>query len=1858
MGTDSALQLVVQESSGLTQVDATAFPRVQTRDVPARTIPQAKAFFYTYVGSRYRLGFLVDDIVPTYEVAARVVANVKEDDLVVDAELELDVRDAPLRQLEIAVPASFAVAAVDGDQVGDYHLSENASAGEKPSLCVVFKKPVIGRALAHLRLELGRGPLGEAQSVPVLGVVGAKVQRGYVVVAAEPGIEIDPPQTQSLREIHTASAPLRVSGAQYAYRFREADWSLGLSARRRPAEIRTEVFHLESIGEALAYGSATVNCVVTGSPVDELRFRLPASFENVEFVGRDVRRCVRQDEAWVVKLDRKVLGDYSLAVTYAQRYGPNQPVQLGALHCLDVQTQTGYAVVTSYLDLRLQLEDAAPLLAIALDELPNDYRLLTSGPILAVYKYITEPHAAALTVEPYRRSGLLSVVVDIADLRSTLAARPDGGVESVTTVRYKVKNATGQFLSLKMPPASRVWTVSEMSPGPDGTERATTLAASHDQNSGRLLIPLRRQANPNDPATVVLEYAQVHATDGWWKRTVDLAAPCCAIPITYADWQVTVPGRWAIAPAGGNMQVQPRPETHQGLAGLVEQVIRSWREALGSLSKDLMLRVFAGAMVMLVALAWARRKRYVPDLIVLTVLAGAVWIGVKAYRTEPPQAPNLTSLRCTQAVNADADQFLHVSMELVPAWRQTLHVSDAAVIAGIVVISTSVGVTLRRVRRIAVVTAMAALLYLVAEIPAAWPLLAAGLTWFIPAAVLVWFVYRAWRRRSVVVRAVAVAAILLTGGCSSAASGREPTAGRSLIERLDCSLSAGSDSMEVKYSLRLYADQPWRFPLADESAVLVSPAWPGDHLRLSTEAARHTLCVDEPGVYEVEVTFLTALPSAGEDQQRQFELPLPAALTNRVSLTIPDANVSVEAPQAVSCITRQEEQRTCIEAMFSPGQPAAFVWKPLERQAAREEVRFYARDVALASVTPGLLQTFHEIRLQIAQGQMDRAMLDVGAGQTVTSVTGPWICAWRFDPEAGRLEVRLSQPVTGSYTMTVVAQTAGAAAPYYVRLEPLIVPQALDQRSMVGIAMEPSVYIVVDRHPAAMNVADYLSEAGELIGVVPGLAASQVNQAFRFEAGAGEVTGRVQPVQSEIRSRETARFNVEDDRLVYNSQWEIEIAKAGRFDVDLLIPEGFDIDALEAQEVSHWDDSMEGDQRRIRVHFKHRLTGTVNLKLALSRAVAEVPDRLTAPRVSVVGGIKHAGRLMIGSAQGVRVSATFRQGVSEVNPAELGQSTQGLLAFQFLRPDWEIQLQTEVVQARVTAQTLHVARVTDGLVRHQHALRYQLYHAGAKAFSLALPMDAIGVTITGPGIARREQSAPGQWRIELTDKIYDQPYLANVTYETRYDPADGNVPLVPIRCQDADLQQDHIAVFATDRVELLAASTDAALRPADARSIPEYFGIQDLAEAVMCYRSISPQYALTVKAKRHVAAGQIGAEVERTDLVSVVTATGQTINRAGLVLGVKGRRHLQATLPEGASVWSLSVDGQAVQPSLRTGSDGRDALLIPLPQQASDDVLVDMVYVANLPDASSGWSGRHDLQGPRFDLPLKNITWQVYMSEGFGYGDFGGTLSVDRHGGQAKGVQSYGLQTYQRQLVEFNRQNELVAQEQQSLARKLAEKGEQDAARQALAKGYNFSFGNSALNEDIRVDLDNLVRQQAKAGLINARGRLRQQGEITAENQVIEPVPTPNQGFSQQQVERIENSIGQADNENLELITRRIIQTQAAAETSVSQIQVTMPTCGQILRFQSPLQVEPAAEMLVSFTAKPQQLAGPDPSLSWAVGFFAVLTVGGAMLTRLRSPWNRLCDACARKVVRAAKPVTNSGNPHDPSGQISADELL
>jgi len=147
--------------------------------------------------------------------------------------------------------------------------------------------------------------------------------------------------------------------------------------------------------------------------------------------------------------------------------------------------------------------------------------------------------------------------------------------------------------------------------------------------------------------------------------------------------------------------------------------------------------------------------------------------------------------------------------------------------------------------------------------------------------------------------------------------------------------------------------------------------------------------------------------------------------------------------------------------------------------------------------------------------------------------------------------------------------------------------------------------------------------------------------------------------------------------------------------------------------------------------------------------------------------------------------------------------------------------------------------------------------------------------------------------------------------------------------------------------------------------------------------------------------------------------------------------------------------------------------------------------------------------------------------------------------------------------------------------------------------------------------------------------------------------------FSQQQAERIESSLGQADNENLDLITRRIIQAQEAAEGSLAQLQITMPLRGQVLRFDSPLQVEPAAEMSVSFSAQRHTIGRLDPSVGYGLGLFVGLLIVSAALGLARSRWDRLHEIL-RPVASPAQPIeaTESSDSDESNGPVSSEELI
>lgn len=1862
IGTDSAIALVVERSAGLTQVDAASMPRLSLPDSFARQMPGAagtggKVFYYSYTTTPYTAELSLARVVPAIDAEHRVVIDAREDGLVYETRIGLEVRDAPVREVQLSLPEGFAVLNVTGKGVSDYQVQEREAAGQGGRvLSVQFAEPVIGQVSLLVKLESGEPTVGQTRTAGGVSILNAVNQRGYVVVSVADGLAVEATVSEALRQVNTASTPFTVQRGQAAYRFRETDWSLSLTTSKRSATIRAELFQLVSIGEGVAYGNVAINYFITGAPVDELLVRVDPRVENVQFFGRDVRRFDVDGEdpsLWRVTLQRSVSGDYNLGVGYHQRYRGDAETPgtllVGGVSPVDVQMQTTFAAVASPLDLALDEASAgAPgrtLLPIANEELPANYSLLVTAPLLRTYKSVGPASVVELNVDAYDIGELTPAIIEMAQIHTHVApGTPSGSAvsdaESTTRIRYRIKNARRQFLRLQMPAGAMGWSVHLIGYDALGQETRQRLTVSTAAAGGVLMVPLPRPLDPNSPMIVELTYGQVHAGQ---SGAVSFVSPVADTATTYESWTVATNPDWTVQPVGGSMRHEMRELTQGQLGVLMSRVGAGWAESFEEVLHTNQLWFVLLACVAVVVLAWLFLRPAAWLITLGGVLLIAVWIGAGASTNGQLQnhldtPDELHMMTWTRVIEQGGEKGSVIEAEFIPQHAFYISMRTLIIGASLSLAAILAGLYWRRGRWVLIAIGLAGLLYMSGRWPVMAAPLAAVLTWGLPLLLLLIVLVRlglicakliSSRPATQATATAALATLAFTlFGCTSNEVVEDAPQVDAMLNHIECQLTAEQDSMAVDFDFSFSASEPIRFDLIGAGAVLVSKETGSAFVQVKRGRSGYAVVVDRPGRYRVSASFLLPLAAADAQRVRSFRLPLPPALSNHVVATLPGTWLDVAAPTAIVLDTTEQDGKTTLTATLGPADVIDLRWRPRERRRDLEVTVFYCTSSTLLSLAPGSATALHDIGFEVAQGQLSDITITLPENMTVTQVLGESLGAWRFDPKTNQLEAKLTTPIAGSYRLLLTTQSSVDSLPYTIEAGSPRINTAARQNATIGLITAQQVYATVDDAPSAINEQDFARDAALLLYRVKGQSetAPEIRYACRLD---GEQTLRatVREVLPEVRSAESASFLIEEERLVYQSEFVIAISKAGVFKTQLQIPAGYDIDALSATGSTHWDEDTDAQAadgtRLVTLHYPSRVGGDLPVRIRLSRAFTDLPDVVDVPRIEAVGSLKHGGQVVVSATQGVRLSVDERDGISEVNPLELGIRAPGVVAANQLRPDWSLRLGVEQVEPRITADTLHVAAVADGVVRHTVYLRYTLQHAGSKHFRVRVPDDAVGVRLVGPEIARRSPVAdqPGLWEVELSSKWYNRPYPLAVQYDTAYTADAASVQIHPVTAVGTDLQRGHLAILAGGRVEVGASAEAGGMVRADSRALPAVFGAGDLSEAALCYRCPSAGYGLTLNIRRLVDANAAKASVEHTRLTSVLTAEGESINRAQIQLRVGQKRYLETRLPAGGRLLALRVNARAEEPSTRTDPKTKETIyLVPLVASAGDNtaVLVDLVYTVPPTKSGATAGGKLALEGPRFDLPLKDIQWAVYAPEDYQYDDFEGSATYiepeeDVVPTKAFSAEAYDIATRQQQAARL-----AAAQQLQTDASRLADAGDQRRARAALEQAMYFSLGDRALNEDARVQLHRLSTDQAVAGLIGSRGRLREleggrvptptaPGSANAEDSAV-------LNLSRQDLQQVRAALSRPDGENLAIIAARFMTTQAVAGARPAPLVVEMPLRGQVLEFTRPVQAQPNTPVTVSFTAtaKPNATGHSTDWTPWIA--VAVLLVLGLIV--------------------------------------------
>jgi hypothetical protein len=1811
---EGAVSLEVVQASGLSQISPEQFPETDATRA-ALHIAGSQRFAYRFSGEDFALRIQADQILPELNVSQVLAYRLAENELAIDAEIELDIREAPLRELLLRVPKAYAIARLSAQGLTDYFLREPEDQPEA-ELRLVYGQPVSGRQIVQLRLEHNQA-LGETVwTLPRVEVLKAKSVRGHLAAASDPGFRLTAERTQGLTEIATAFFPRKVAGIQTAFRLSDPAWQASLRVERLPQTVQADVLHLFSIGEGIAYGSSVVNYLISGAPVSVFKVELSDEYFNVEFVGKDIRNWQKAGTNYLVQLQTPVSGPYTLLATYERPFkSQGETLTFTGARPLDAQSEQGHTVVTSAYQFQVRPVDiSSTLLALEPGEVPVEYRLFFDAPILAAYRYNTRPFNLKLALSPLAQGDSLSQLVD----RASLITRISKEGQVLTDAHYLLKNRGHPNFRLVLPPGTQLWSAS--------VNGASVVPVTDTQAN---LIPLPQLADPNAILSLDLKLAST-STD---PAHVRINAPVVDAPVMLGEWKVEPDTGQRLEYRQGSLTPVGGLVDRSGFAGLARLFTGS--EASQARTSAFGILILVGAALAL--WRWTASSpgvykfssRHISGTVVglfASVLAAIAFFSLmgQAHDQRQDLSSNVVLLAPVQQSGSPLTvDVANLSLKVSP-WAASTYWWPVL----ITLVAWAYGwLAKQSTRKLAArVFGWLILAWTALRTPNGAPAFLLILGAFLlfealrPALVQLWRLPRQPQTDSPAPQggaAPAAAALLVWAfvffsARTGWAAGKTPAAAEESPVAQSVSQTV---RIEEKFALatakiRWQALKNQVLPVLWEPAVLTGLNYSTNFLELRpglVDGKRtQQLRASKNGLYEIELQY--QVPVTRRDTESGFLLPVAYGLVNQLQLTVVNLDVDVLSPQAVSIKRESMSSNTVASVVLSPVNESWIGWKPRSRDVTQEKAVFYAELTQLYVPMAGVIEGAHWVSLRPAQGELKDLVFDVPAGATITDVIDPAriqadgkiaasaagsvVSLWRFDPDSRKLRVTLSPAQSRPFAVLVRSQIATGPLPLEHTVGLLQVESSAGQIGLLGIATGNEVQLenVIPEALSPINLEDY---PGDLVARMQGqIAGLTVRRAFRYSDPRTTASLKASAVQPDVRVENQNTLSLGEDRTVLAVNAAVNITRAGIFRLSFVLPTGFDVDAISGGALSHWTELKSDAGRIITLHLTGKTEGQQQFAISLAGPGVKAASGWSVPKLVFREASKQSGTLLLVPEQGMRLQVGAREGVTQLDPQKSGVRQKGVLAFRVLQTPWSLSLDLEQVDPWVQVTSLQHATVNEAQVKVVANLQYQIENTGLKSLRVFVPTNAESVHFQGDQVADfiAESGAVTNglqaWDIKLHRRVIG-PYLLQLTYQLAVPDQASATFIRGVQASDVNLQRGFVTVQSSGRLQLTSDAVPEALQPTEWQSIPRALQ-RDLptAAANFAYRLVEPSFQLALKLQRHEAAKLLPARVNHINFNSVISDDGVMLTQVELELQPGDLRLLNLTLPKDARFWFAFVNQNGVWPWRE-----QDRLLIPLEQSSRGDkpLPVEVFYSCRIGTASQRELDL-ELGAPKFDLPLENITWRVSLSEKWQLKHWAGSLQLQ---GEEIAPQSAAvdLQIYLQTEASRQRERTQKAEELMVTANSALEHGEPQQARRAFQAAYSLSTHDAAFNEDARVQLHNIKLQQALVGL-NVRQAAAGGESGGLAGKLRDWRGRKEAAYTQQDAKDMIDRNTADDNTAFMRLAERIIQQQDAAVATPTAIRANIPEQGRVLTFKRAVSVDPRAELKISLQAAAVRAAG------------------------------------------------------------------
>ncbi|MBN2210195.1 MAG: hypothetical protein JW709_02260 [Sedimentisphaerales bacterium] len=524
----------------------------QARLSAQNALPVAK-YYWPYRPFSLQVQLSRIEASPAVDLNQLVRVNTDGVQLLVGAQLKCD--KGLLFGADFALPEGYELLSVVGPAVGDFYEQSNNNGG---SLHVNFSSAVADTMLA---LVLTRNDVSlDHFSVPTIMYMDAEgqplpQQQGRIAVQVAQSLEAQTATSKNLKSISPTTLrdwldENQFNAVQFAYRYETANPALTLKIHPQPTELRVEIFTGLVVRATAAVYTYRLRYDISGSPLDQLRFCVPAEYASLAAVESPAMRSLTQtpadngQTAFTVALVNESTGIVDVTVNFAL------PIETSTrvipVPRIETSAPAGYRAIVAVQNAfqhDITVREKINLQDLAVSEQQKLISRQMSQSLQYVFQSFESDWSLSFDFTPAKIAKRIQAVVDLLALTTVI----DRDGRCRYEARVALQNRSEQFLRIKVPQGLQLWsaTVAEHPVKP-----VTEATAQKDE----ILIPLVKTSPGGLPYDVFLYFAgQDLASLNGISRLRPPGVTIVGIPIMQTTWSLRLPGGYRYLRPGGNM---------------------------------------------------------------------------------------------------------------------------------------------------------------------------------------------------------------------------------------------------------------------------------------------------------------------------------------------------------------------------------------------------------------------------------------------------------------------------------------------------------------------------------------------------------------------------------------------------------------------------------------------------------------------------------------------------------------------------------------------------------------------------------------------------------------------------------------------------------------------------------------------------------------------------------------------------------------------------------------------------------------------------------------------------------------------------------------------------------------------------------------------------------------------------------------------------------------------------------------------------------------------------------------------------------------------------------------------------------